>query len=187
MRHRIETRKLGRSSSHRDAMLRNMVTSLIDKGRITTTLEKAKELRRVADRMVTLGKQGDLAARRRAAPDDPQRRGAEEALQRGGALEPGPARAATPGSCSSGPRPGDNATKAIIEFVDRPEGGRRGDARRRRRGAKAKAGPQGGQGGAKAAAKKAEQGREEGARRPRRPPKAAPQKRGHGKAPASGS
>ena len=67
MRHRKEKRPLGRTSSHRDALLRNLVTSLIDKGRITTTLEKAKELRRLADRMVTLGKRGDLAARRRAA------------------------------------------------------------------------------------------------------------------------
>ena len=65
MRHRKERRQLGRTSSHRSALLRNLVTSLIDKERIETTLAKAKELRRVADRMVTLGKRGDLAARRR--------------------------------------------------------------------------------------------------------------------------
>ncbi len=67
MRHQVDQRKLGRTSSHRLAMMRNLVTSLILKERIETTLPKAKELRRVADRMITLGKQGDLAARRRAA------------------------------------------------------------------------------------------------------------------------
>src|SRR3990172_8123738 len=120
MRHRVETRKLGRSSSHRDAMLRNMVTSLIDKGRITTTLEKAKELRRVADRMVTLGKKGDLAARRRASL----------MVRSDGALKKLFAEVALwsesrPGGYTRilqlGTRPGDGATKAIIEFVDRPK------------------------------------------------------------------
>jgi len=66
MRHRKEKRQLGRTTSHRQALLRNLVTSLLDKERIETTLAKAKELRRVADRMITLGKKGDLAARRRA-------------------------------------------------------------------------------------------------------------------------
>ncbi len=66
MKHRARARKLGRSSSHRLAMLRNMVTSLLDHERIRTTDAKAKEVRRVADRMITLGKRGDLHARRRA-------------------------------------------------------------------------------------------------------------------------
>ncbi len=66
MRHRKGGRKLGRSSSHRQAMLRNMVTSLLDHERIQTTDAKAKELRRVAERMITLGKRGDLHARRQA-------------------------------------------------------------------------------------------------------------------------
>lgn len=66
MRHNVEFRKLGRTSAHRTAMLRNMVVSLILHDRIETTLPKAKELRRVADRVVTLGKAGTLAARRRA-------------------------------------------------------------------------------------------------------------------------
>lgn len=66
MRHLKAGRKLGRSSSHRRAMFRNMVTSLIIHGRVTTTDAKAKEVRRVADRMVTLGKKQTLAARRRA-------------------------------------------------------------------------------------------------------------------------
>ncbi|HYC56939.1 MAG TPA: 50S ribosomal protein L17 [Candidatus Binatia bacterium] len=66
MRHMKSGRKLGRNSSHRDAMFRNMVTSLIMHGRIRTTDAKAKELRRWADRMITLGKQQTIAARRRA-------------------------------------------------------------------------------------------------------------------------
>ena len=66
MRHRKRHGKLGRSSAHRKALLRNMVTSLLDQERIETTDAKAKELRRVADRMITLGKRGDLHARRRA-------------------------------------------------------------------------------------------------------------------------
>jgi large subunit ribosomal protein L17 len=66
MRHRKAGRKLGRSSSHRQALLRNMVTSLLDHERIQTTDAKAKELRRFTDRMITLGKRGDLHARRQA-------------------------------------------------------------------------------------------------------------------------
>lgn len=67
MRHLVDHRKLGRTASHRKALLRNLVTSLILYERIETTLPKAKELRRLADRMITWGKQGDLAARREAA------------------------------------------------------------------------------------------------------------------------
>jgi len=66
MRHLNQGRKLNRTSAHRKALFRNMLLALIRHGRITTTDAKAKELRRVADRMVTLGKKGDLAARRRA-------------------------------------------------------------------------------------------------------------------------
>lgn len=66
MRHRLANRKLGRTSSHRRAMLRNMVTEFIDKERIVTTLPKAKELRSVAEKMITLGKRDGLHARRQA-------------------------------------------------------------------------------------------------------------------------
>ena len=66
MRHRKAGRKLGRTSSHRTAMLRNMVTSLLEMERIVTTVPKAKETRRVAEQMITLGKRGDLHARRQA-------------------------------------------------------------------------------------------------------------------------
>jgi large subunit ribosomal protein L17 len=67
MKHRNSFRKLGRTSSHRWALLRNLVTELIRHERIETTLPKAKELRRVADNMISLGKEGTLAARRQAA------------------------------------------------------------------------------------------------------------------------
>jgi large subunit ribosomal protein L17 len=66
MRHRKAGRKLGRTTAHRSAMLRNMVTSLFEHERIVTTVPKAKEARRVADKMITLAKRGDLHARRQA-------------------------------------------------------------------------------------------------------------------------
>ena len=67
MRHLVDRRKLERTASHRKALLRNMATSLILHERIETTLPKAKELRRWADRLITWGKEGTLHARRRAA------------------------------------------------------------------------------------------------------------------------
>lgn len=59
-------RKLGRRADHRNSMLRNQVQSLLENGRIITTVTRAKETRRVAERMITLGKKGDLHSRRRA-------------------------------------------------------------------------------------------------------------------------
>ena len=67
MRHKWHGRKLGRTSKHRDAMTRNMVTSLIDEERVRTTLAKAKEVRRHAERIITTGKKGTLHARRQVA------------------------------------------------------------------------------------------------------------------------
>jgi large subunit ribosomal protein L17 len=66
MRHRVLDKKFGRSSAHREAMLAALVCGLIERRRITTTLPKARQARRLADRMVTLGKRGTLAARRAA-------------------------------------------------------------------------------------------------------------------------
>ena len=66
MRHRVHTFKIGRTGAHRRAMLANMVCSLIEHGQITTSLVKAREARRMADKMVTLGKKGDLHHRRLA-------------------------------------------------------------------------------------------------------------------------
>ena len=67
MRHRKDHRRLGRKSEHRRALLRNLVTALFQYERIETTVAKAKETRRVAERMITFGKQGDVAARRHVA------------------------------------------------------------------------------------------------------------------------
>jgi large subunit ribosomal protein L17 len=67
MRHGKSGKKLGRTSSHRIAMLRNMVTSFLKHEKVKTTDVKAKELKKVAEKMVTLGKRGDLHARRQAA------------------------------------------------------------------------------------------------------------------------
>jgi large subunit ribosomal protein L17 len=64
MRHRKDHRRLGRKAEHRRALLRNLVTALFQYERIETTVAKAKEARRIAERMITFGKQGDLAARR---------------------------------------------------------------------------------------------------------------------------
>ena len=67
MRHRKDHRRLGRKREHRHALLRNLVTALFQHERIETTVAKAKETRRLAERMITFGKQGDLAARRHVA------------------------------------------------------------------------------------------------------------------------
>ena len=67
MRHRIGLRKLNRTSSHRKAMLSNMTVSVLLHEQVNTTLPKAKEVRRVVDKMITLAKRGDLHARRQAA------------------------------------------------------------------------------------------------------------------------
>lgn len=69
MRHAKHTFKIGRTSSHRRCMLANMLKSLIEHGRIETTVTKAKELRRHADRLITLAKKNTLASRRQAAGD----------------------------------------------------------------------------------------------------------------------
>jgi large subunit ribosomal protein L17 len=66
MRHKKSGRRLGRTSAHRDAMFRNMVTSLFEHERIVTTTQKAKELRPIAEKLITLAKRGDLNARRQA-------------------------------------------------------------------------------------------------------------------------
>lgn len=67
MRHRLQDQKLGRSTAHRAALMSSLVCNLVRDGRIMTTLAKAKGARRLAEKMVTLGKRGTVAARRRAA------------------------------------------------------------------------------------------------------------------------
>ena len=117
MRHLKQGRKLGRTSAHRKALLRNLATALLEHERIITTEPKAKELRRVADKLVTLGKRGNLHARRQAlqvvqsnavvqklfneiAPRFSERQGGYTRILR------------------LGYRPGDAAAMAVIELVD---------------------------------------------------------------------
>ena len=118
MRHRMSGRKLNRTSSHRKAMFCNMAVSLLIHEQITTTLPKAKEMRRVADRMITLGKRGGLHARRQALSYLADK-GAVGKLF-GALAERYKDR---PGGYTrvlkTGFRYGDSAPMAIIELVDR--------------------------------------------------------------------
>ena len=120
MRHGIAHRKLGRTSSHRTALFANMAASLIKHEQITTTLPKAKELRPVVEKLVTLSRRGvaDLHARRQALA---QVRDLTQVKKLFDVI--GPRYAGRPGGYTrvlkAGFRFGDNAPLAIIEFVDR--------------------------------------------------------------------
>ena len=118
MRHRRQGRKLNRTSAHRKAMFANMAASLIKHEQIRTTLPKAKELRGVVDRLITLGKRGDLHARRRALSFIRDRTLVNKLMS---AL--GPRYAERHGGYTrvirSGHRYGDSAGMAVIELVDR--------------------------------------------------------------------
>lgn len=120
MRHGNGLRKLNRTSSHRQAMLRNMASSLIEHEAIKTTVPKAKELRRVVEPLITLGKKPSLA-NRRLAFDRLRNRDAVTKLFN----ELGPRYQARPGGYTRilkfGFRVGDNAPMALVELVDRPE------------------------------------------------------------------
>lgn len=116
MRHRNAGIKIGRTSSHREAMFRNMVTSLFKHDRIRTTDVKAKELRRWADKIITLAKQGDLHSRRQALAivreKDVVHKLFAEAADRFGSISGGYTRIVKAGN-----RPGDAAPVSIIELV----------------------------------------------------------------------
>ncbi len=117
MRHNKSGRRLGRNSSNRKAMMRNMVTSLFDSERITTTDCRAKELRKIADRMITLGKRGDLHARRQVADFIRDKKVVAKLFER-----IAPRFASRPGGYTRifkvGTRLGDNAPQSIIELVE---------------------------------------------------------------------
>jgi large subunit ribosomal protein L17 len=119
MRHRLGLRKLNRTSSHRLAMLRNMTVSLLRHEVIKTTLPKAKELRRVAEPILTLGKNPSLANRRLAFARLRDREIVTKLFD-----ELGPRYAARNGGYSRilkfGFRKGDNAPMALVELMDRP-------------------------------------------------------------------
>ncbi len=118
MRHRNGARKLNRSSSHRKAMFSNMAVSLLIHEQIKTTLPKAKDLRRVADKMITLGKRGTLHTRRRAfsylRDDDAVSKLFGALAERYKDRNGGYTRV-----LKAGFRYGDNAPMAVIELVDR--------------------------------------------------------------------
>ena len=121
MRHGVAGRKLGVTSSHRQAMFRNMAVALIKHEQITTTLPKAKELRPVAEKLITLGKRGGLHARRLAYA---QLRDDVIVEKLFGALAER-YRSRQGGYCrvlKAGVRYGDAASMAVIEFVDRDAG-----------------------------------------------------------------
>ncbi len=118
MRHGSSGRKLNRTASHRKAMFANMSASLIEHEQIVTTIEKAKELRPIVEKLITLGKKGDLHARRQAISqirDETQVRKLFASLapryadRHGGYVR----------IMRAGYRHGDNAALAVIEFVDR--------------------------------------------------------------------
>jgi large subunit ribosomal protein L17 len=117
MRHRVRSRKLGRTSAHRKAMYRNMVTSLLDHERIQTTDAKAKEVRRLAERMITLGKRGSLHARRRALSVIRSREVTakvfDELAERFRSRPGGYTRVV-----KLGPRRGDAAALSVVELVE---------------------------------------------------------------------
>ena len=120
MRHRLGLRKLNRTSSHREAMFRNMTNSLLRHEVIKTTLPKAKWLRRVAEPIITLGKKASVAKRRLAFSRLRDREivgklfdelGPRYATRNGGYLR----------ILKYGFRNGDNAPMALVELMDRPE------------------------------------------------------------------
>ena len=117
MRHNSAGRRLGRTTSHRIAMFRNMVTSFLQHEKITTTDAKAKELRSIAERMITLGKRGDLHATRQAAAYIRDKKVVTKLF-----TEIAPRYTERPGGYTRiiklGIRPGDTAPVSVIELVE---------------------------------------------------------------------
>ena len=117
MRHQRAGRKLGRDSAHRKALYANLTASLIEHGRIKTTVAKAKEVRPVAEEMITLGRRGDVPARRQALKFLRSQDVVHKPFS-----EVGPRFSDRPGGYSRivklGPRQGDAAEMAYLELVD---------------------------------------------------------------------
>ena len=118
MRHRLSRRKLRRTSSHRKAMFNNMAAALVKHEQITTTLPKAKEMRRIADRLITLGKRGSLHARRQALSVLKDTKLTEKLFSILAARYADRAGGYTR-VLKAGFRYGDNAPMSILELVDR--------------------------------------------------------------------
>ena len=117
MRHRRSGRKLGRDAAHRKALYANLAGALIEHGRIKTTEAKAKEVRPIAEQMITLGRRGDLASRRRALAYLRSQEVVHTLF-----ADVAPRFADRPGGYSRivklGPRPGDAAQMVYLELVD---------------------------------------------------------------------
>jgi len=139
MRHGKSGRKLNRTSSHRKAMFANMAASLINHEQIVTTLPKAKELRPIVDKLVTLAKRGDLHARRQAIAQIRDERMVKKLF-----ATIGPRFAERSGGYTrvmrAGFRYGDNAPMAVIEFVERDVSARGAEDRARVEAEEANAG-----------------------------------------------
>jgi large subunit ribosomal protein L17 len=127
MRHNMAGRKLNRTSTHRKAMFANLACALVKHEQIFTTLPKAKDLRPIVEKLVTLGKRGDLAARRQLIARLRDEKMADKMIsvlgarykeRNGGYIR----------VLKAGFRYGDNAPMAIIEFVDRDESARGQDS-----------------------------------------------------------
>ena len=131
MRHRVAGKKLGRSPAHRRALLRNLVTELLEHEAVRTTDAKAKELKRWGDRMITLGKDGTLHARRRAAAlvrrNSVVRKLFAELAPRYTSRAGGYVRVV-----KLGVRPGDAALMSLVELVDRPGSGTDGTGKKKK-------------------------------------------------------
>ena len=116
MRHLVHHRKLGRTSAHRRAMLRNLVTSFLEKERVRTTLAKAKEARPLAEKMITLAKKNTLTARRQALTFVTKREAVSKLFK-----DLGPRFSERPGGYTRivklAPRPGDGADMAMLELI----------------------------------------------------------------------
>ncbi len=137
MRHQKAGRRLGRNTSHRKALMRNMATSLLDHERIETTEAKAKELRRYAEKMITLGKRGDLHARRQALSFIRKRKVVEKVFdeyaerfkdRKGGYTR----------IMKLGRRTGDNARMAIIELIPEEKEKKKGKEKEKKKAPAAK-------------------------------------------------
>jgi len=138
MRHNAGYRKLGRTSSHRRALLRNLATDLFRHERLKTTLPKARELRPFAEKLITLARRDDLHARRQVLRQISDKTVVKKLFD-----TLGPRFAARPGGYTRalklGPRPGDGADMAIVELVgSEPTFKKQKDDKKARRGRKAK-------------------------------------------------
>jgi len=139
MRHNVGYRKLGRTSGHRRALLRNLATDLFRHERLKTTLPKARELRPFAEKLITLARRDDLHARRQVLRQITDKTVVKKLFD-----TLGPRFAARPGGYTRalklGPRPGDGADMAIVELVgSEPTFKKQKDDKKARRGRKAKA------------------------------------------------